>query len=134
MKQKILLLGLVMLIVFPLNFLRLFSPALRQAFDHVFDPEWVHIVGHLGLYAALVVLLRILFHLPAKPLTVALIAGVILILGGTQEYLQLIFKGRPFGPADLFDLQVDLAGGALGWLASSFPGIDPSLKRSARNS
>ena len=42
------------------------------------------------------------------------VLGLVLIVGGLQELLQLPVKGRAFGWPEIFDLGVDLLGGILG--------------------
>jgi glycopeptide antibiotics resistance protein len=101
-------------IVFPLNWLREKSAFLRAHFAPWLAPEWVHVIAHLALFGALVFFILRSFHLPLDQKTFIVLLAVILLVGMTQELLQLPTKGRTFGWPEMFDLGVDLLGGMLG--------------------
>ena len=71
----------------------------------------VHIVGHFLLFVLLgTAVFATLPRLHSHPL---LYFGLMLLIGITQEYLQLVtFKQRPLSFDDVFDLIVDLLGAA----------------------
>jgi VanZ family protein len=106
----------LLVLLFPLNWLREESPFIRRYFDALFMMEWVHVLAHLFIYAGLVMLIFSTFKLELNLKTALLLVGIILLVGGVQEYFQLLVKGHGFGGEEVFDLGVDLAGGALGWL------------------
>jgi hypothetical protein len=116
MKQKLILVFWVLAILFPLNWLRQESAFIRRYFDALFMMEWVHVLTHLLIYAGLVLLVFSTFKLDLNLKSAILLVGVILAVGGAQEVFQLQVKGRAFGTPEVFDLGVDLVGGALGWL------------------
>lgn len=113
-RKRTLLLFFVLGMIFPLNWLREESAFLRIHFDHIFAPEWMHVIGHLVLFSVLVFLILNTFHLPFDWRTLLLLLAAILIVGLLQEGLQLPTKGRAFGWPEVFDLAVDLVGGVLG--------------------
>ena len=116
MKKKLTLILWLLVLLFPLNWLRQESPFVQRHFDTLFKMEWVHIVAHLFIYAGLVMLFESAFSLELNLRTALLLLGVILAAGGLQESFQLLVKGHGFGVEEWFDLGVDLVGGLLGWL------------------
>lgn len=100
----------------PLNWLSMKFSLVRQYFDPVLAPEWIHILAHMFLFGVLAVMIVRVFNLPFNIQTAMLLGSMILITGGLQEVLQLQVKGRPFGMPEVFDLYVDIIGGLLGWL------------------
>jgi amino acid transporter len=114
MKAKLSLFLMLFITIFPMNWLREKSAFLRKNFDHLFASEWMHILGHLILFSVLVFLILRSLHLPLNPRTFILLLGIILMIGGTQELLQLPTKGREFSWPEAFDLGVDLMGGMMG--------------------
>jgi amino acid transporter len=114
MKAKLSLLLMLFITIFPMNWLREKSAFLRDNFDLIFSPEWMHILGHLILFSVLVFLILRSLHLPLNPRTFIVLLGIILMIGGAQELLQLPTKGRDFSWPEVFDLGVDLLGGMMG--------------------
>ena len=104
----------VLAMVFPMNWLREESAFLRAYFDRWFAPEWMHVIGHLALFGVLVFLVLRTFDLPLDLNTLFVLLAIILMVGLTQEFLQLPTKGRAFGWPEVFDLVVDFVGGMLG--------------------
>jgi hypothetical protein len=115
-----LVLGLwILALLFPAVALRKVSSAYRLAFDRVFDPEWVHVVMHLLLYAGLGILLVAAFRLGSSWRTWLALAAVALLIGSAQEILQWLSLGetRSLGwmvQLSGFDLVVDALGISLG--------------------
>lgn len=116
MKRKLFLFAWLFAMVFPLNWLRQEVGFIRRRFDPLFAAEWIHVVAHLVLFAGLVLLLWFVFNFPFNSRTAFMIGGLILLVGVIQEILQLQVKGRGFGWPEVFDLNVDLNGAALGYL------------------
>ncbi len=114
MKRKLLLFLWLSGTIFPFNWLRQESPVLRKHFDALFSPEWIHIIGHLFIFCTLVILFLRTYQRPLNVRLVVGVIGLVFIVGGLQELLQLHAKARPFGWPELFDLGVDLVGGGLG--------------------
>ena len=101
--------------IFPLNWLRKISSFVRHNFDSAFQAEWVHVVAHLVLFAGLVILAMLALRFPQNMKTAVLMTAILLAVAFAQEFLQLQVKGRAFGGPEMFDLGVDLIGGAIGW-------------------
>ena len=78
-------------------------------------PEWVHILGHILLFAILTYLICRVFQLQNNWQTVILLAMLILLVALMQEFFQLLYKQRAFSGPEVFDLGVDLLGFALGY-------------------
>jgi glycopeptide antibiotics resistance protein len=115
MRNKLLLSGWLLGMLFPLNWLRDRMPVIRRNFDFIFAPEWVHVIAHVALFAGLVILIAHTFHLKGGIKDTAVIFLVLLAVALLQETLQLPAKHRPPGWAEVFDLGIDLVGGLLGW-------------------
>jgi glycopeptide antibiotics resistance protein len=114
MKRKLPLFVWLSGTIFPLNWLRQESSFLRRHFDHLFTPEWIHIIGHLVLFSILAILFLWTFSLPFNLKTVIFLLSILLIIGGVQEFFQLTIKRRSFGWPEAFDLWIDLVGGMMG--------------------
>lgn len=102
----------------PLNLLQTYTGDLRFVILRLLSSELAHVIGHLFLFSMLVVIVLSVFQSPLNRQTALLIAGLVVTVGLGQEFLQLIAKGRGFGIPEIFDLGVDVAGGALGWQVS----------------
>lgn len=99
----------------PINLLQRYTGDLRLVLLRLLSSELAHVVGHLFLFSMLVVIVLEVFQPLLNGRTALLVTGMIVAVGLGQEFLQLIAKGRGFGGPEVFDLGVDLAGGALGW-------------------
>ncbi len=99
----------------PLNLIQAYTGDLRFLFLRLLSSELAHVAGHLFLFSGLVVIVLGIFQPRLNWRTALLTVGMVLAVGLGQEFLQLIVKGRSFGGPEVFDLGVDLAGGALGW-------------------
>ncbi len=116
---RLVFLGWLLGILFPLAALGRSWPAFRARFDAVFSPFWVHVAMHAGLYAVLALLAALLFPFPRSWKGFFTLAGLLLAVGMAQEALQAAGNGFFYLPGAAFDLGVDLAGGALGWLLAA---------------
>jgi len=119
-KRKILVMVWLVGILIPLNWLERFIHNLRQVYWMLTGSEPVHVIGHLILFSVLVILMLHVFHLPLNKRTAIWLALLVLAMGLGQEYFQLQVKGRAFGWPEMFDLGVDLAAGAIGWVAYQY--------------
>ncbi len=61
MQRLLILLAWLFGILFPMGWLRQFSPGFRQRFDAIFSPEWMHVVMHAFIFAVLVGLIFYVF-------------------------------------------------------------------------
>lgn len=104
-------------ILFPLAGLGRFSAGYRRAFDTLFGPAWMHVVMHLLLFAGLAALLVWVLRPAPSQRSITRLVGVILLAGLLQEGFQALNQGSLYWPGVLFDLGVDLTGGALGLAA-----------------
>lgn len=106
--------------LYPVNLLASNNAEVKTVFGQVADTEFSHVVAHLLLYGSFVLLAVLLLRLPFSLRTGLFLLGAVVLIGIGQEILQLEIKGRIFGGPELFDLQVDVAGGYLGWRLSYF--------------
>lgn len=114
-RWRILLLIWITGILLPIAWLsQQWAPAARL-FNQWTEPEWVHIVMHLFLYAVMTWILCSLS--PLKPgwqkgfLILVLIFGIALL----QESFQVLMLGMRIGTFELLDFGIDIAGVALGY-------------------
>lgn len=114
-KRKLFALFWLVAMIFPYSRLLPYWDDLRRAFWRLFASELAHVIGHLFLFSIFTALVLAVFQLPLDWRSAVLVAGVVLLVGVGQELLQLQVKGRAFGGPEVFDLGVDLVGGALGW-------------------
>ncbi|TAK14338.1 MAG: hypothetical protein EPO32_01935 [Anaerolineae bacterium] len=100
--------------IFPYTWLRRESSRFRLLVDTFFGAEWVHVVGHLLLYATLACL--IWWALRRRPgwLGSAATLAFAFPVGFMQEGLQSFFRRGAFGGPELFDVLVDLTGALIG--------------------
>lgn len=96
------------------------SEPFRRWFDATFKPEWMHILAHLVLYAVLVILLVTVFGLPLDRRAALKMIVLVLVVGISQELLQALDKGEFYLMGVVFDLGIDIAGGALGFYGLAF--------------
>lgn len=95
-----------------------FSESYQQLFNTVFGPSWMHVVTHAILFAVLAYLLATIVSALAgkqgygRVINIVILATLLIAL--LQEIIQLSYKGRSFGYAELFDLGVDMVGVCLG--------------------
>lgn len=102
----------------PYNLIQPYVGDLRWVLHRLLETEFAHVIGHLFIFSVLVTILLVGFQVPLNRRTAVLMVGVVLAVGLGQEYFQLQVKGRGFGFPEVFDLGVDLVGGALGWQIS----------------
>lgn len=89
-------------------------PAFGTFFNQVFTSSLSHILFHAFLYSVLALLL-VLWIQPFTGSSYLKIMGWILLVGLLHEGIQVMLAGAwPGWAAELFDLAVDLCGGALG--------------------
>ena len=91
-----------------------YSAHYRQMFDALFGPPWMHVVMHTLLFAGLAALLIWVVRLEMSWRSAGLVLTTVLLIGLLQEGLQALSQGSLYWPGVLFDLGVDLTGGALG--------------------
>ncbi len=101
--------------LFPFGWLTLYSAPYRSAFTHVFASPSTHLLMHAAIFLGLGYLLAVCFsdQAPTKRRLLTLIVVVVLI-AILQETFQLMYKSRPPGEAEWFDLGTDTVGGAVG--------------------
>jgi hypothetical protein len=80
----------------------------------------MHILAHLVLYAVLVILLVTVFGLPLDRRAALKMIVLVLVVGISQELLQALDKGEFYLMGVVFDLGIDIAGGALGFYGLAF--------------
>lgn len=107
-------------ILLPMAWFTRFSATYSRFFQHLFNPLWVHVLMHAGIFA-------VLAHLAANYLAsrrttasrsrvVLGVIAVLLVIALLQEGIQLLYKARPLGMDEVLDVGIDLAGGSLGVL------------------
>jgi hypothetical protein len=101
--------------LFPVGYFSQLDPKIHIWFDHYFQPEWVHIVAHLLIFA---VLTGVVWNQTGRR-NVLWMLGPVLCVGLIQEFIQLYFKHKFFGWPEIFDLLVDLTGGTIGLLVTA---------------
>ena len=106
-------------ILFPLAWIKRFSPVYEQVFDALFSPEWVHWVMHASMYAGLIILVHISFNLRPSWQTLGLLFLLTLWVSILQESLQLASGVQVFGWNICLDLVIDMLGAAIGFIIST---------------
>ena len=102
-------------ILFPLAWFSRMNPAANSLFNTVFASNWTHIVLHAMLYIVLAIGLTLIWGGKPKVIQWKLL-WVVLLVGLTQEALQVLpFRELP-GLDAAFDVLVDLTGGTIGLL------------------
>ncbi|MBI3958220.1 MAG: VanZ family protein [Chloroflexi bacterium] len=118
MKQHLFVLLWIVGILFPMAWFTSFSPTAQSIFNTVFSSGWVHILMHAFLYAVLATLLVYGWYHKQNSLLhwrrVGFLLAVILAVALLQENIQLLSEQRSLGADEIFDIGVDLLGGALG--------------------
>ena len=114
MKRKLLLLAWVLAVIIPTSLLRRVSPSLRNTFDTIFAPTWLHVLLHCALFAGLVVLFAYTFSLRVSWQTTLILFGVVVGVGLLQEGFQALEQGYFIFSGASADIGVDLAGGLIG--------------------
>ncbi len=113
MRKKLLLFFWIAGILFPMAWLGRFSPAYRRVFDSIFSPEWMHWIMHALLFGGLAILVLAFARRALSWKTILVTITAVLAVGVFQEAFQLASQGAFSLSGSLFDLGVDLAGGAL---------------------
>lgn len=118
MKRQFFLLAWLLGILLPMAWFGRFSESYRQIFNFVFDPPWMHVVTHALLFAILAYLLASIVSAMFGDLSIgrvmALVVAAAVLVAVLQEIVQLWYKGRSFGYAEVFDLGVDVVGVCVG--------------------
>ena len=114
MKRHYILLAWLLGILLPMAWFGRFSKSYQQAFNFIFGPPWMHVVTHALLFVVLAYLLATivstLFERQSIIRITAIVVSVAVIIAILQEIIQLWYKGRMFGYAEVFDLGVDMMG------------------------
>jgi hypothetical protein len=105
---------LLVLILFPFEWLGAWWPAFDHALGTTFATEIDHAIAHATLFAILGLLVLMLF--PALQWHARRYFGLLVLAGMGQETLQLAFKQRALAYDDMRDLLVDLLGLALAFV------------------
>ncbi len=114
-RLKLLLLIWITGILLPIAWLsQQWAPAARL-FNQWTEPEWVHIVMHLFLYAVMTWILCSLSPLRPGWQKGFLILALIFCIALLQESFQVLMLGMRISTAELFDFGIDIAGGVLGY-------------------
>jgi len=118
MRRILVLFTWVTFMLMPISWAGRLFPGLRGQFAPLLRPligqEWAHVVAHTALFAGLAALVGLSLQLPRSFRGAAVVMAVVLLAGLGQEWLQLMAKGRAFGPPEAYDLVVDLLGGFIG--------------------
>ena len=101
-------------ILFPLGWLGSFSTSYRQAFNAAFGAETTHVVMHFILYMSLVVIGFWSFNAQLTHHSLIISLALILCIGMVQELFQALSSGNYLPWAIMYDLVIDLTGGAMG--------------------
>lgn len=106
-------------ILFPLGWLGSIYPASEDLIDWLMEPEWLHIVMHIIIFAGLVILVLAKQRRDGKAVSFLGLVLIILAVGGLQELFQYLTQDYWVPPLralrrSAFDLMVDLAGGMIG--------------------
>lgn len=118
MKRYFILLAWLVGILLPMAWFGRFSESYQHMFNTIFGPPWMHVVTHAALFAVLAYLLAAVISALAggqgngRVILLVMIAALVIAL--LQEIIQLGYKERQFGYAEVFDLGVDMAGVCLG--------------------
>jgi len=80
----------VILILFPIAWLGTLSPASEAFIDWLLEPEWLHVVMHLIIYAGLVILVIAKQRHEGKEISLKALIALILGVGLLQELLQYV--------------------------------------------
>ncbi|MDR3578004.1 MAG: hypothetical protein P4L50_29415 [Anaerolineaceae bacterium] len=113
MKLRLAVAAWIIGILFPLAWFSRMNPAANSLFNTIFASNWTHIAMHSMLYFVLVIGLSVLWS--GRPERIHWkILWIILLVGTTQEALQVIpYRVLPTLDS-AFDLLVDLSGATIG--------------------
>lgn len=115
MKVRLAVAAWIMGILFPLAWFSRMNMAANKMFNTVFASNWTHIAMHSMLYIVLAMGLSVMVYGKQYRMQWKLL-WVVLLVGVTQEALQVLpYRALP-GLDAAFDLMVDLAGGTIGLL------------------
>ena len=106
-------------ILFPLAWLGRYWAFFKRVFDPAFAPEAVHILMHLILFTGLIVIGSWAFQVSLSRQTIFASLVLVLVVGTLQELFQAWSNGIFLLPPLVFDLGVDLVGGAAGLIIVS---------------
>lgn len=120
MRKRLIMLLWLLGILLPMAWFTRFSAMYSRLFQSVFSPLWMHVLTHAFLFAVLAYLLASFvtprMSLVTRKHVTLVILALVLVVALTQEGLQLLYKSRPPGLDELFDLGVDLVGASVGML------------------
>ena len=117
MKRNLFLIFWIVGTLFPMIWLARVSPVSYRLFNILFSPPWMHIVMHTLLFAVLsALLLQSLYDRLAKGYAVAIVLALVFGVAVLQEGIQLFSGQQVLHPNNLFDIGVDMVGGAIGAL------------------
>ena len=117
MKRNLFLIFWIVGILFPMAWLVRASPVSYRLFNILFEPAWVHVVMHSLLYAVLgALLIQSLYGRLAKGYAVGIVLALVLGVALVQEGIQLFSEQQGPHADNLFDIGVDMVGGAIGLL------------------
>jgi hypothetical protein len=115
MLKRILLILWIALAIFPLVGLGWLYPGLLARLNTMFQSNASHVIMHAGIFAGLVIILLAAFKLKPdrRGMVVAILA--VLVVAALQEGLQALSQGFLPLMGALYDLGVDMLGGAVGY-------------------
>ena len=117
MKRNLFLIFWIVGILFPMALLVRASPVSYRLFNILFEPAWVHVVMHSLLYAVLGgLLIQSLYGRLAKGYAVGIVLALVFGVALVQEGIQLFSEQQGPHADNLFDIGVDMVGGAIGLL------------------
>ena len=117
MKRNLFLIFWIVGILFPMAWLVRASPVSYRLFNILFEPAWVHVVMHSLLYAVLgALLIQSLYGRLAKGYAVGIVLALVFGVALVQEGIQLFSEQQGPHADNLFDIGVDMVGGAIGLL------------------
>ena len=121
MKRKLfLLIFWIVAALFPFGWLTVCSNTYSRVFNFVFDTPLSHVILHAAIFCGLMILLAVTFggNAPARgrhwALRLLFLWGVVALVAGSQEWIQLLYKARQSGADEYFDIGVDMSGAAVG--------------------
>lgn len=117
MKKRIVVIILIILllgILFPFAALSQFYSGYAIVFNSIFNSLLSHILMHMALFGGLAWVVMSLSSKRPMLQRVLLPLGSVLLVGITQEIIQMISIGVFNIGASIFDLGIDLVGGSIG--------------------
>lgn len=129
MRKHIFLLFWLTGILFPVGWLGNYWSDYARIYQAFFEPLWVHVVMHAGLFAVLAGVLWILSGRRTTPRAIGLLLSLVALVGIGQEAFQALSRNQIYWNDSLFDLGVDLSGAVIGltmtWRLRR-PGLQPA--------